>query len=259
MLQVTTIPCLSDNYAYLLDDGSGELAVVDVPDAAPVQKALAGRAGKLTAILATHHHQDHVGGNEDLLREHQGVRVYGYTSDRGRIPGQTHFLADGETLTWGSTSIRGQHIPGHTLGAIAYGMSGVVFTGDTLFLAGCGRIFEGTPLMMFHSLYDVLGRLPPSTKVYCGHEYTVNNLLFAQFVEPGNGAVKERLAVAKAQIARGEPTVGTKLEDEYATNPFLRCKSAEIRASLKLGPDESDVDVFAALRRTKDTWRPPAS
>jgi hydroxyacylglutathione hydrolase len=256
MLQVTTIPCLSDNYAYLLDDGSGELAVVDVSEAGPVEKALSGRKGKLTAILSTHHHQDHVGGNEELVRAHAGVKVYGYSSDRGRIPGQTQFLSDGETFTWGRTSARGQHIPGHTLGAIAYAMEGVVFTGDTLFLAGCGRLFEGTPEMMHRSLNDVLGRLAGDTKVYCGHEYTVNNLLFAQSVEPGNGAIKERLAMVKTQIARGEPTVGSKLADELATNPFMRCSSAEIRASVKLGADASDVDVLGAVRKAKDTWRP---
>jgi hydroxyacylglutathione hydrolase len=255
MLRVTPIACLSDNYAYLLDDGSGELAVVDVSEAEPVRAALAKTKGKLTAILSTHHHQDHVGGNEELVHEHDGVRVYGHASDRGRIPGQTHFLADGETFTWGATQVRGRHIPGHTLGAIAYAMDGVVFTGDTLFLAGCGRLFEGTPPMMFRSLHHVLGVLPAHTKVYSGHEYTVNNLLFAQFVEPSNGAVRERLALARARVARGEPTAGS-LADEWATNPFMRCNSSEIRASLKLDADAPDVDVFAALRRTKDGWRP---
>jgi hydroxyacylglutathione hydrolase len=132
----------------------------------------------------------------------------------------------------------------------------MVFTGDTLFLAGCGRLFEGTPPMMFHSLCDVLGQLDERTRVYCGHEYTVNNLLFAASVEPGNGAVKERLALARAQVARGEPTVGTPLADEFATNPFLRCQSAEIRASLGLGADTPEIDVFAALRSSKDHWRP---
>lgn len=255
MVKVTPIACLSDNYAYLLDDGSGELAVVDVSEAEPVRAALAQTKGKLTAILSTHHHQDHVGGNEEIVREHEGVKVYGYTSDRGRIPAQTHFLADGETFTWGATQVRGRHIPGHTLGAIAYLMDGIVFTGDTLFLAGCGRLFEGTPPMMYQSLHGVLGALPAHTRVYCGHEYTVNNLLYAAFVEPSNGAVKERLAFSREKVARREPTAGS-LADEFATNPFMRCNSAEIRSSLELAADTPDAEVFAALRRTKDGWRP---
>jgi hydroxyacylglutathione hydrolase len=257
MLRITSIPCLSDNYAYLLDDGSGELAVVDASEPGPVLAALAGRPGRLTAILSTHHHHDHVGGNVELCQAGAGIRVYGYESDRGRIPGQTEFLADGQTFTWGATSFRALHIPGHTLGAVAYVAEDVVFTGDTLFLAGCGRLFEGTPAMMFHSLNHVLGALGSPARVFCGHEYTVNNLLFATSVEPGNGAVKERLAAARAQAAKGAASVGT-LADELATNPFLRCESPDIRASLKLGPEVGDVEVFAALRRGKDTFRAPA-
>jgi hydroxyacylglutathione hydrolase len=258
MLQVTAIPCLSDNYAYLLDDSSGELAIVDASEAAPILAALGSAKGKLSAVFSTHHHHDHVGGNEEIARRYPGVHVYGSAQDRGRIPAQTHFLSDSEAFTWGKTSLLARHIPGHTLGAVAYVAEGMVFTGDTLFLAGCGRLFEGTPPMMFHSLYDVLGQLDERTRIYCGHEYTVNNLLFAASVEPGNGAVKERLARARAQRARGEPTIGTPLADEFATNPFFRCQNPEIRRSLHLDAATTDVDVFAALRKAKDTWRPPA-
>jgi hydroxyacylglutathione hydrolase len=132
-----------------------------------------------------------------------------------------------------------------------------VFTGDTLFLAGCGRLFEGTPAMMFRSLNEVLGALDPKTRVYCGHEYTLSNLAFAASVEPGNAKVTERLAKARAQRGKNEPTVGSPLAVEFDTNPFMRCKSPELRASMNLGADAPDVDVLAAVRRAKDTFRPP--
>jgi hydroxyacylglutathione hydrolase len=258
MLKVTPIACLEDNYAYLLDDGSGELAIVDASESAPVLAALERAKGELTAIFATHHHFDHVGGNEEVLARHKNVRVYGYETDRGRIPCQTEFLRDGQSFGWGKSSVRALHIPGHTLGAVAYVLDDAVFTGDTLFLAGCGRLFEGTPAMMFHSLCEVLGPLGGGMRVFCGHEYTLSNLAFAAFVEPGNARVAERTAEARARRDRGEPTVGSPMSDELATNPFMRCDSAEIRRSMKLGPDATGVDVLAALRRAKDSFHAPA-
>lgn len=256
-LEITPVPCLEDNYAYLLDDGSGELGIVDPSEPGPVEAALANRTGRLTAIFATHHHHDHVGGNEALASRYPGLRVFGYESDRGRIPAQTDFLRDGQTFVWAKTEFRALHIPGHTLDAVAYVTGDAVFTGDTLFLAGCGRLFEGTPAMMYRSLNEVLGSLDRKTRVFCGHEYTLSNLAFAASVEPGNAKVGERLAMARAQRAKNEPTVGSALALEFDTNPFMRCKSAELRASMKLGDDASDVDVLAAVRRAKDTFRPP--
>jgi hydroxyacylglutathione hydrolase len=257
MLKVTPIPCLEDNYAYLLDDGSGELAVVDASEGAPVLARVAQTEGRLTAVFATHHHYDHVGGNEEVALRHRDLRIYGYETDRGRIPRQTEFLHDGETFTWGKTTVRALHIPGHTLGAVAYVAGDAVFTGDTLFLAGCGRLFEGTPAMMFHSLCEVLAPLGGNLRVFCGHEYTVSNLAFAASVEPGNARIEERMALARACRVRGEPTVGSPLAEELATNPFMRCKSPEIRRSMKLDDDAPDVDVLAALRRAKDSFRAP--
>jgi hydroxyacylglutathione hydrolase len=257
MLKVTPIPCLEDNYAYLLDDGSGELAIVDASEGAPVLAALSRAQGELTAIFATHHHFDHVGGNEEIAARYRNARVYGYETDRGRIPSQTEYLRDGQTFIWGKTEVRALHIPGHTLGAVAYVLADAVFTGDTLFLAGCGRLFEGTPAMMFHSLCEVLAPLGEGVRVFCGHEYTLGNLAFAASVEPGNGHVEQRLTHARGQRSRGEPTVGSPMSEEMATNPFMRCQSAEIRRSMKLGPDAPDVDVLAALRRAKDTYRAP--
>ena len=257
MLKVTPIACLEDNYAYLLDDGSGELAIVDASEPAPVLPALERAQGRLTAIFATHHHHDHVGGNEEVLARHGGARVYGYETDRGRIPCQTEYLRDGQTFTWGKTQVRALHIPGHTLGAVAYVLGDAVFTGDTLFLAGCGRLFEGTPAMMFHSLCEVLAPLGDGMRVFCGHEYTLGNLAFAASVEPGNPRVEQRLSHARAQRARSEPTVGSPMSEELATNPFMRCQSAEIRRSMKLGAETPDVEVLAALRRAKDTFKAP--
>jgi len=257
MLDITPIACLEDNYAYLLDDGSGELAIVDVSEVGPVREALARKKGKLSAVFSTHHHHDHVGGNQEIASEHPGLRVFGYESDRGRIPAQTEFLKDGQTFTWGKSEVRALHIPGHTTGAVAYVLGGAVFTGDTLFLAGCGRLFEGTPAMMHHSLNDVLVPLGPSVRVFCGHVYTVSNLQFAASVEPDNLEVKQRLEKSRSARSRGEPTVGSLLAEELTTNPFLRCKNAAIRATMKLGDAASDVEVFAALRKAKDTFRAP--
>jgi hydroxyacylglutathione hydrolase len=257
MLKVTPIPCLEDNYAYLLDDDSGELAIVDASESAPVLAALERAQGVLTAIFATHHHHDHVGGNDAIVARDRKLRVYGYETDRGRIPCQTEYLRDGQTFSWGKTEVRALHIPGHTLGAVAYVLDDAVFTGDTLFLAGCGRLFEGTPAMMFRSLCEVLGPLGDEMRVFCGHEYTLGNLAFAASVEPGNARVQQRLTQARALRARGEPTVGSPMSEELATNPFMRCRSAEIRRSMKMAEDAPDVEVLAALRRAKDSFRAP--
>jgi hydroxyacylglutathione hydrolase len=259
MLKVTPIPCLEDNYAYLVDDGSGELAIVDPSEGPPVLAALERAQGELTAIFATHHHHDHVGGIEEVLAKHANARVYAYETDRGRIPRQTEYLVDGQTFTWAKMPVRALHIPGHTLGALAYVIGDAVFTGDTLFLAGCGRLFEGTPAMMFRSLCEVLGPLGDDMRVFCGHEYTLGNLAFAASVEPGNARVEQRMAHARALRSRGEPTVGSPMSEELATNPFMRCRSAEIRRSMKIGADAPDVDVLAALRRAKDSFRAPKS
>lgn len=256
-MRVIPIPCLEDNYAYLLDDGRGQLAVVDPSEAEPVEKAVRDAGGRLTAVLATHHHQDHIGGIAELVASRPGMPVFAHRSDRGRIPAQTVFLDDGATCAWSNLAIRALHVPGHTRGAVAYVVDDAVFTGDTMFVAGCGRLFEGTPEMMHHSLNVVLGGLPDAVRVYCGHEYTVSNLLFALSVEPIRVNVAERLYQARVQRAAGKPTIGGTMADERATNPFLRCKDPSIKASLGLPVSASEVESFAALRRAKDVYRPP--
>jgi hydroxyacylglutathione hydrolase len=255
VVRVTPILCLRDNYAYLVEEpASGEAAVVDASEAAPVLAAIARAGARLVAILCTHHHFDHVGANQQIAQRYPGLRVYGHASDQGRIPGQTALLDDAAEFALGHERVRALHVPGHTLGSVAYLVGDAVFTGDTLFSAGCGRVFEGTPAMLFRSLNEVLARLDGGLRVMCGHEYTVNNLVFAQWVEPNNLAIEQRLHQASALRTRHEPTAGATLAEELDTNPFLRCGSAEIRSSLRLGPDAADPEVFAALRRAKDAF-----
>lgn len=278
-MRIVPIPCLSDNYAYLLVcRETKEAALVDVSEPDPVLSAIDLGAGtqdsrrdvsallndpredvRIVAILSTHHHYDHVGGNEQV-RSKLGIdRVYGHASDRGRIPGQTQYLQDNDTFEIGRLEVRALHIPGHTLGALAYVVSrepedSAVFTGDTLFIGGCGRLFEGDAAMM-HASLSKLAALDPRTRVFCGHEYTESNLRFAEHVEPSNIAV----ARAKARAARlrkdGLATVGTTIGDELSYNPFLRVSSPEIRARIGARPEASNAEVFGQLRAAKDAFK----
>jgi hydroxyacylglutathione hydrolase len=255
---IAAIPCLADNYAYLLVDEDARRAVaVDPSDAAPVQHALDRRGLVLAAIWCTHHHWDHVGGVEGLCARWPEAEVVGSVHDlaHGRIAGQTRAAGAGDALDFGGERFEVLEVPGHTLGAVAYAGAGAVLTGDTLFLAGCGRLFEGTAAQLRASL-DALAALPAETRVLCGHEYTVKNLEFAATVEPGSAAVAERLAACRALRARGAPTVPGTLGEERATNPFLRTRAPAVVAwalAHGAGSDAPD-DVFAALRAAKDRF-----
>ncbi len=258
-MRVVPIPCLKDNYAYLLVcEQSGEAAVVDPSEVEPVLAAAKREGVKLVAIWATHHHLDHVGGNEGVVRAGGICEVTAHASDRGRVPEQTRSLETGDVVTVGSVSARVTHIPGHTLGAVAYFVDDAkeraVFTGDTLFLAGCGRLFEGTPAQMHASLTS-LAALPGDTRVYCGHEYTAANLRFAHHVEPSNRAVEEATDGVAREREAGRPTIPGTIEREKATNPFLRGRSAEIRRTLAIPAEADDVTAFAAIRKAKDEFR----
>jgi hydroxyacylglutathione hydrolase len=257
-MRIVPVPCLKDNYAYLVATGGGDAVVVDASEAGPVRDAAAREGLRVRAIWSTHHHWDHVGGNEELARELGVDEVVGHESDRGRLPGQTRGVVRGDVVRVGDLSAACMHIPGHTLGAVAYfidsGAERVVFTGDTLFCAGCGRLFEGTPAQMHESLSSLLA-LPADTRVYCGHEYTENNLRFAAHVEPRNADVEQARARASKLRAGGEPTVGTTLDDERRTNPFLRVRSLAIRSTLGIAADADDVAAFAAIRAAKDSFR----
>jgi hydroxyacylglutathione hydrolase len=255
---VTVIPCLRDNYAYLLRaPGSREALIVDPSESEPVLTELAAQELKLVGILCTHHHLDHVGGNEGLLARLGQMPVYGHTSDRGRIPGQTEFLSHGQAFAAAGLNFEVLYIPGHTLGAVAYVGHGAVFTGDTLFAAGCGRLFEGTPEMMYESLNSKLGALPDETLVYCGHEYTAANLKFAVHVEPGNQAAHDKARRVAELRDKGQPSVPSTIGEERATNPFMRCSVAELvaHAEPRLASDRTPQAVLAAIRAEKDDFR----
>ena len=260
-MRVIPVSCLQDNYAYLVGaDGSAALGgphtpavVVDPSEAGPVVAALEQHGLTLAAILCTHHHWDHVGGNEELAGRF-GVPVYAHVSDRGRVPGQTEDVEEGRPFEVAGLRVEALHVPGHTTGAVAYCIGDAVFTGDTLFLAGCGRLFEGTPAMMATSL-DKLARLPATTRVFCGHEYTTSNLRFAAAVEPDNAAVAARARAAEAARSRAEPTVPGTIADELATNPFLRTAEPAVAGYAKAAPGAPRADVFAAVRAAKDGFR----
>jgi hydroxyacylglutathione hydrolase len=255
-MRVVAIPCLRDNYAYLVIAESGEAAVVDASDEVPVRDAIRREGARARAIWSTHHHWDHVGGNNALARE-MALEVVGHVSDAARLPALSRGIETGDVVRVGEVEARCIHIPGHTLGAVAYfvdaGAERAVFTGDTLFCAGCGRLFEGTPAQMLASLLRLV-ELPGDTRVYCGHEYTESNLRFAAHVEPSNADIlRARDRAASLRVA-GKPTVGTTLDDERRVNPFLRVGSPEIRATLGISSDAHDVTAFAAIRAAKDAY-----
>jgi hydroxyacylglutathione hydrolase len=254
MPTIIPIPAFADNYIWVVRHGD-KAAVVDPGDAAPVVEYLEREGIELCAIVNTHHHGDHVGGNRGLL-ERWRVPVFGPA--REQIPGRTQALTEGDRFTLPGIGIELSvlDIPGHTAGHIACAGNGMVFCGDTLFAAGCGRLFEGTPAQMVASL-DKLAALPSDTSVYCGHEYTVSNLRFALAVEPRSAALEARLERAQAMRDRGEPTLPSSIGEERATNPFLRASDATVRAAAvrHAGRDLADrVAVFAELRAWKNAF-----
>lgn len=253
-LTITPLPAFKDNYLWLLTRGN-EAAIVDPGDAEPVVRALDDRQLSLVAILATHHHADHVGG-VTRLKERSGATVYGPA--RESIAGVDHRLKHGDRIEVLGTQFRVIDIPGHTAGHIAYFAETqkppILFCGDTLFACGCGRLFEGTPEQMLASL-DALAELPAATRVYCGHEYTVANIRFALAVEPNNRDLQARAATATAMRRRGEPTLPSTIGLELATNPFLRSDTPSVRAAasgISQGAGLARVSTFAAIRKWKD-------
>jgi hydroxyacylglutathione hydrolase len=255
MLQIEQLPVLSDNYVYLVHETqSGQTGVVDPAVAEPVLEALDRLGWRLSHIINTHHHHDHVGGNARLL-EATGCTVVGPRADRGRIPGIVHEVGEGDTFALGACVARVFDVPGHTRGHIAYWFEAdaALFCGDTLFALGCGRLFEGTPAQMWKSL-SKLKDLPGDTRVYCAHEYTQSNGRFALSVEADNPTLVARMRRIDELRAAGQPTVPSTLAEERATNPFLRPDSPALQRALDLvGADA--VTVFGATRARKDTFR----
>lgn len=259
-MEVVAVPQLSDNYAYVvIDPVTRQAGVVDCAEAPAVLDEVKRRGVDLVAVLATHHHFDHVGGNQDLLAKIPALRIYGSADDAPKIPGITDRLRDGDAVRIGSLAGRVILIPAHTSGHVAYHFADqqTVFTGDTLFAGGCGRLFEGDAAQMRSSL-GKLASLPDETRVYCGHEYTKKNLEFAALLEPGNQPLARKRAAVDQKRNAGEPTVPSTIAEEKATNPFLRVDSPELVASVQARvPNvraDDPVSVFAAVRGLKDRF-----
>jgi hydroxyacylglutathione hydrolase len=255
-LEIVTVPCLADNYAYLVKGPDG-VAVIDAPEAGPILAALEARDWTPGVLMITHHHPDHVGGIRQI-REKYGCPVMGPRAEADKIAAQGEAL-DIELdpgFEGGSGAGRCQVIavPGHTLGHIAfyYPEGGALFTADSLMALGCGRLFEGTPAMMWQSL-STLAALPDDTLVYSGHEYTQSNAAFALSIDPNNAALRQRAEEITQTRAKNDPTVPARLGLEKATNPFLRAGAADLKKTLGLEGVE-DAEVFAHIRSAKDRF-----
>ena len=258
-MRLQPVPAFDDNYIWLLRDAGGRAVVVDPGEAAPVLDALADGPAPL-AILLTHHHNDHIGGVPQLLQRWPGVPVIAPRDER--IASATQRVGDGDQVEVGPWRFTAIEIPGHTRSHVAFhghdlDGTGVLFSGDTLFSLGCGRLFEGTPAQM-HASLQRLAALPGETLVCCGHEYTMANAAFATAVDPGNVALHERAAEVRQLRDAGLPSLPATLADERACNPFLRCDDPAVRAAVERHVGhalDTAIDVFAGLRRWKDGFR----
>ncbi len=253
-LEIVTIPCLSDNYAFLAHDAqSGATVLIDAPEAGPILAELEARGWALSHVLLTHHHWDHVDGLPEILEKHP-AKVIGAAADAHRLPPLDQQVSDGENFEIAGEPVQVMDVSGHTLGHVAYYMpqSAAVFTADSLMALGCGRLFEGTPEQMWRSL-SKLAALPDDTLVCSGHEYTQSNAKFAVTVDPNNAALQQRVVDIDHARAAGLPTVPSKLGLEKATNPFLRAEDPAILAHLGM-EGANPAAVFAEIRGRKDNF-----
>ncbi|XP_076039984.1 hydroxyacylglutathione hydrolase tenzing norgay [Oratosquilla oratoria] len=258
-MKILVLPALSDNYMYLLmDESSKNAAIVDPVDPKTVLEAVKEVGANLTTVLTTHHHWDHAGGNEDLVKTcSQPLQVLGGDD---RIGALTQKVSHGDTLKVGNIDVKCLFTPCHTQGHICYYVTSpdtdqpAVFTGDTLFLGGCGKFFEGKPEEMHRALIDVLGSLPDNTHVYCGHEYAKNNLSFGLHVEPNNPTIQAKFNWVLEQRAQGRPSVPSTIKEEKEINPFMRVNEEPVKQHTGC---TDPIMVMGSLRREKDSWKPP--
>lgn len=258
-MEVLAVPVLQDNFAYLLiDTATATCAAVDPAEPQKVVDVAKKRNLNISFVLTTHHHWDHAGGNEEMLGLIGKVPVYGGDE---RIQAVSHLLKDRDVVTLGDITITTRTSPCHTTGHVLYhcrtpsSPTAALFTGDTLFVGGCGRFFEGTAEQMNYALNSLVSDLPDDTLVYCGHEYALNNLGFAMHVEPNNEQLQAKVAAVKTTLAAGGHSIPSTVGEERQYNPFMRLHSPEIRATLGLGPNTPAVEVMAKLRELKNHWK----
>ncbi|AEE27942.1 putative hydroxyacylglutathione hydrolase [Arabidopsis thaliana] len=255
-LQIELVPCLTDNYAYILhDEDTGTVGVVDPSEAVPVMDALQKNSRNLTYILNTHHHYDHTGGNLEL-KDRYGAKVIGSAADRDRIPGIDVALKDADKWMFAGHEVHIMETPGHTRGHISFYFPGAraIFTGDTLFSLSCGKLFEGTPEQMLASLQRIIA-LPDDTSVYCGHEYTLSNSKFALSIEPTNEVLQSYAAYVAELRDKKLPTIPTTMKMEKACNPFLRTENTDIRRALGIPETADEAEALGIIRRAKDNFK----
>jgi len=253
-MKIEIIPCLNDNYSYLLNDEiSNTIAIIDPSEYEACHKIIDKNYKRLDFILNTHHHYDHVGGNEKLKKKYNST-VLGFENDRNRIPAIDKVLKDNQELKIGSLSFTTIFIPGHTKGHVAFYFKKekVLFTGDTLFSLGCGRVFEGTYKQMFQSL-NKLKNLPGDTKIYCGHEYTFTNLKFCLKFNPNNKLLKEKKDYVEQCLKNKKPTIPTTISEEIKTNIFFRFNDPDVKKAINL-ENSPELEIFTKLRDLKDSF-----